>query len=115
VCCLQTETNTASVLQLVFSHAGSAKDQLTLAAQLLPLNSTMPHVLAGRMQLVVAANTWPRVQQFTSWVHHYGGIVSSLELDVVVDSCVQDAESANAAALDAIITTAVNFKVCSLC
>jgi hypothetical protein len=108
VCCLQVA---ASVLQLVFSHAGSPKDQLVLAAKLLPLSSTMPQLLAGRMQLAVAANTWPRVQQVASWLHRYGCMVNSLESDAVVDCCEHDTGSANLAVVDAITSNAAKFKV----
>lgn len=108
---LQAENIVATVLPLVFSHAGSPKDQLALATHLLPLSSTMPQLLAGRMQLAVAANTWSRVQHVAGWLCRYGCLVSSLALDAVVDCCDQDASRTNAAVLDAITTTAANFQV----
>lgn len=100
------------MLPLVLSHAGGPNDQLGLAARLLPLSSTMPQLLlAGRMQLAVAANTWPRVQQVASWLRRNGCLVSGLDLDAVVDCCDHDAGRANAAVLDAITSTSANFQV----
>lgn len=108
---LQAEDIVTTMLPLVFSHAGSPKNQLALVAQLLPLSSTMPQLLAGHIQLAVAANTWSRVHQLAGWPDGCGCLVSSLALDTVVDCCEQDASRANAAVLDAITTTAANFQV----
>jgi hypothetical protein len=109
--CLQAAEKAATVLQLVFSHASSPKDQLTLAAQLLPLSSTTPQLFSGQMHLVVAANTWPKVQQVATWLRRYGGLVASLELDAVVDCCGQDACRANKELSDVMTSTRANFKV----
>ena len=101
------------MLQLALSHAGGPKDQLCLAAQLLPLSRAMPQLLAGRMQLAVAANTWPRVEQVVGWLRSYGCLVTGLDLDAAVDCCDQDASRANKAVLDAITSAAANFRVSS--
>lgn len=115
MCCLQAAEMAATVLQLVLTYAGSPTNQLMLAAQLLPLSSSMPQLLAGRLQLVVAASTWPRVQQVASWLRRYGDMVTSLQLNAVVDCCDQDARKANAALQDALRSTATKFKVCQTC
>jgi hypothetical protein len=111
LCCLQAAEKAATVLQLMLSHAGSPRNQLTLAAQLLPLSSTMPQLLAGRMQLVVAANTWPKVQQVATWLRRYGGLVTSVDLNAVVDCCGQDACRANKKLLNVMSSMTTNFKV----
>jgi hypothetical protein len=108
---LQAAEKAATVLQLVLSHAGSPQGQLTLAAQLLPLSSTMPRLLAGSMQLVVAANTYPRMQQVANWLRRYGDLVNSLELNAVVDCCGQDARRASKEFSDVMTSTTANFKV----
>lgn len=107
--CLQADDTAAAVLQLLLSHAGSSQDQLSLAAQLLPLSSNMLQLLGGTasggMQLSVTAHSWPRVRQVSAWLRKYG-LVASLELDAVVNCCQLDASKASTAVLEAINTTA---------
>lgn len=98
------------MLQLLLSHAGSSQDQLSLAAQLLPLSSNMLQLLGGTasggMQLSVTARSWPRVRQVSAWLRKYGRLVASLELEAVVHCCRLDASKASTAVLDATNTTA---------
>lgn len=98
------------MLQLLLSHAGSLQDQLSLAAQLLPLSSTMLQLLGGTasggMQLRVIAHSWPRVRQVSAWLRKYGCLVASLQLDAVVTCCQLDASKASTAVLEAFNTTA---------
>ena len=94
-CCpVQVDDTAASVLHLVLSRS---QEQLALAAHLLPLSSSMPQLLAGCMQLDVAANTCPRACLAAAWLRKYGCLLTSLKLDAVVDCCAQDAGRANAA------------------
>ena len=99
------------VLQLAFTHAGSPKAQLALAAKLLPLSSTMPQLLAGCMQVAVAANTWPRVQQVLRWLGGYGCLLNSLALDAVVDCCPWDAGHSYTAVLEAVTEATAKHQV----
>jgi hypothetical protein len=98
------------VLPLLLSHAGSCQEQLSLAAQLLPLSSNMRQLLGGSasggMQLRVTAHTWPRARQVSAWLRKYGPLVASLELDAVVCCCELDASKASTAVMDAVSTTA---------
>lgn len=112
-CCwlpAQSDDTAAAVLQLLLSHAGSSQDQLSLAAQLLPLSSNMLQLLGGTasggMQLSVTARSWPRVRQVSAWLRKYGRLVASLELEAVVHCCRLDASKASTAVLDATNTTA---------
>jgi len=105
---LQVDNTTQAVLKLLFSTAGDQQQQLQLAGLLLPLCRSMPQVLAGQMQLCVAANTMNRAVAASAWLAKHGVLVSLLQLEVCVDCCQQDMQAANAAVGPALAAAASN-------
>jgi len=93
-----------TLLQLVVSHARTQHRQLQLTAKLLPLCSSMPQWLAGVLNLT--ANTASRATELAAWLSKYGGMLSDLDVEAVVDCCAKDAHKATTA-LAAGITAAV--------
>jgi len=97
-----------TLLQLVVSHA---RTQLQLTAQLLPLCSSMPHWLAGVLNLVVTANTASRATELEAWLSKYGGMLSNLDVEAVVDCCAKDAHKATTALATGITSAVAANKV----
>lgn len=86
-----------TLLQLIVSHASTQRQQLQLTAQLLPLCSSMPQWLAGALNLAVTANTISRATELAAWLSKYGGMLSNLDVEAVVDCCAKDAHKATTA------------------
>jgi len=100
-----------TLLQLVVSHARTQHKQLRLTAQLLPLCSSMPQWLAGALNLAVTANTASRATELEAWLSKYGGMLSNLDVEAVVDCCANDAHKATTALATGITAAAAANQV----